>query len=104
MAAVAAAPMCRGVGWSGSPTLKSSTASPLALSAAARWATATVGDTSSDSARRERSVADPFSLMLGVRELGSEFLARSLRWGALRAPQTPRPGHAAVPEPEPGQA
>jgi hypothetical protein len=45
--------MCAGVGWSGSPTLKSSTLRPLARRAVARWDIATVGDTSIARARRE---------------------------------------------------
>src|SRR5438093_13284894 len=58
-AAVAAARMCGGVGWSGSPTLKSRIRSPLAASAAARWAMATVGETSSALTRRERAGSLP---------------------------------------------
>ena len=59
IAATAAAEMCWGVGWSGSPTLKSSTSAPFALRAAARWAIAIVGETSMARARRERSAAEP---------------------------------------------
>ena len=61
MAATAAAEMCAGVGWSGSPTLKSRTSAPFAFRAAARWAMATVGETSMARARRERSVAEPLA-------------------------------------------
>src|SRR5262249_56515265 len=53
IAALPAAATWAGVGWSGSPTLKSSTRPPLALSAPARWAMATVGDTSRLRTRRE---------------------------------------------------
>ena len=51
--------MCDGVAWSGSPTLKSRILLPWALSDVARWAMATVGDTSMARARRERPPAVP---------------------------------------------
>ena len=46
IAALPASTTWRGVGWSGSPTVKSNTRTPFALSARAFAAIATVGDTS----------------------------------------------------------
>ena len=92
-AAVAAATTCAGVGWSGSPTLKSRTRRPAALSAAARWAIATVGETSS--AERGARGRRPTPRSCGLHPPG----LRGRPWRGRRAParRTSRAGGAPPP-------
>ena len=61
MAALPASSTWRGVGWSGSPTVKSKTRTPFAFSSRAFAAIATVGDTSSRRARAASRVLHLFT-------------------------------------------